>query len=698
MGIKKHWIWICIVFCSLLQCTPDEEPVQPIPEKSYKIAIMLPLTGPDKSDWNKATDWVCENLEKAGYIAGGKLEPVWYDTYNNDIETIAQEVFSDTSIKAAIGPLTSSESFRIANQFIEHSKPLLLPTATSADISSAFSGRKYIWRLVESDISQCQAQLIIAKNKGARKVALVTGDDPYGMTFYNWFGFLATEMNLEVTSIEKFDQDNFSSEEYIQRALATNPDLLVAVPRNTQQAVTMAKSWQKYNVKSELLFSDAAYLNGFIEGLGSSAEGMEGTAFAGNPATGFDIAWEQKYQQKPTLGMAQVYDAMLLLGYALELSGGEGGFSLASALMTLSDGTGASDFWDKDGIRRTLTRLKNGEHPQISGASGTLKFADDVYTDIVSSTYVHWQVYDQQFLNLSYYASSGEGRISRLAAAWQYYASKTQDFDTTFHEDLPALQEHWALIVATTRGWSNYRHQADALRVYHLLRNHGWDDDHIILCMTDDLAEDPRNKEEGKIFDAVTHENLYQGFQLDYKLSDLNAGDILNILSGNSSTKLTKVINSTQNDNILVYFIGHGDSLGLIIQNESTEYLKPEMLKTTLTGMKAQNKYRRILFCIESCYSGIFEDCNNVPSVLFITAANRFESSKSVVFDADINAWLSDQFTNEWLKLMQKNTNLSFSELYLELGKSVYGSHVSIYNADHYGNVYKNGINEFINQ
>lgn len=48
--------------------------------------------------------------------------------------------------------------------------------------------------------------------------------------------------------------------------------------------------------------------------------------------------------------------------------------------------------------------------------------------------------------------------------------------------------------------WANYRHQADAFAMYQLLRQSGYDDDHIILIIEDNLASDPKNVYPGQIF------------------------------------------------------------------------------------------------------------------------------------------------------------------------------------------------------
>ena len=47
---------------------------------------------------------------------------------------------------------------------------------------------------------------------------------------------------------------------------------------------------------------------------------------------------------------------------------------------------------------------------------------------------------------------------------------------------------NWALLIAGSNEYMNYRHQADVCHAYHVLHNHGIPDDHIIVMMYDDIA------------------------------------------------------------------------------------------------------------------------------------------------------------------------------------------------------------------
>jgi legumain len=48
---------------------------------------------------------------------------------------------------------------------------------------------------------------------------------------------------------------------------------------------------------------------------------------------------------------------------------------------------------------------------------------------------------------------------------------------------------NWALLVAGSNGWENYRHQSDVCHAYQILHNHGIPDSNIVVMMYDDIAD-----------------------------------------------------------------------------------------------------------------------------------------------------------------------------------------------------------------
>ena len=105
----------------------------------------------------------------------------------------------------------------------------------------------------------------------------------------------------------------------------------------------------------------------------------------------------------------------------------------------------------------------------------------------------------------------------------------------------------WAVLVAGSRGWDNYRHQADVCHAYQvhishnhhpltvilqLLRKHGVSEDRIIVMMYDDIAESPDNPNRGEIYNQPGGENVYANVKKDYTGDDVTAKNFLAVLQG----------------------------------------------------------------------------------------------------------------------------------------------------------------------
>ncbi|KAF0712089.1 legumain-like, partial [Aphis craccivora] len=46
----------------------------------------------------------------------------------------------------------------------------------------------------------------------------------------------------------------------------------------------------------------------------------------------------------------------------------------------------------------------------------------------------------------------------------------------------------WVVLVAVSKGWSNYRHQANICHAYQLIKSNGIPEENIITMMVDDIA------------------------------------------------------------------------------------------------------------------------------------------------------------------------------------------------------------------
>lgn len=64
---------------------------------------------------------------------------------------------------------------------------------------------------------------------------------------------------------------------------------------------------------------------------------------------------------------------------------------------------------------------------------------------------------------------------------------------------------NWAVLVAGSNSWFNYRHQADVFHAYQMLVSKGFDSSKIIVFAFDDIANNTRNPFPGKVFNKPTY-------------------------------------------------------------------------------------------------------------------------------------------------------------------------------------------------
>jgi len=216
--------------------------------------------------------------------------------------------------------------------------------------------------------------------------------------------------------------------------------------------------------------------------------------------------------------------------------------------------------------------------------------------------------------------------------------------------------ENWAVLACGSTGYINYRHQADIFQVYHTLINNGFSKDHIILFAYDDIAYDRKNPFPGEIYNRPDGPNVYSGVIIDYSFNTVTPENYISVLKGDTKNgSLQKVLNSTKDDNIFLYFSDHGINGALVFPDN--QFLYADELNQAFIYMKEKGMYKNIIYYIEACYSGsIFNELNNDLNIYAMTAASPKEKSFATfcypddyVKGREMHTCLSNEFTNNWL-------------------------------------------------
>ena len=691
---KNHtnrFLNVVLVLTSLLlacSCTKEDDGRQI--RKEYRIAIVLPLSGAEENHWERSITWALDNLNKAlAEQRQIRITAEWFDENHPDKEELFSELANREDICAIIGPLYSASAEIAATQCFRAGKALIPATVSSALIMRKHSNKGFLWCLAENDISQCEVLLTRALLKGAKSVSLLTSDDEYGTTFWDWFAFQAQELNLVIKNVEKYNAKDVTGK--LDRLLQENEEghCLICVPQTREIAAQMNECRKKQTDRYPfLLFSDVAY----IAPKDISYEGMEGIVQTHDPQSGFHIGYEVKFGELPEYGAAHFYDAITLAGLAILQSDLDPDKTINNSLRQIvGQAEEEINTSSEMGVYQAVNKLIAGIPFHPTGASGKLYFDPTVYTNVIHSVYCHWQVYGGKHLILEYNTSDNSKRTDSSAANWNWKASQMQSFNGSAPIDPDEKEDTYALIIAAASGWDNYRHQANAYAMYQLLKKNGMRDDHILLISENDVVYSTSNPFFGFIKDSENGQDLYEGVVVDYKPSALQFSDLAGVVSGEKNPNAP---HPGSKDNLFVYWAGHGDPQGPIWLNE---ILLSHQTHAFFKELSEKHCFRKLFFTMEACYSGVVgKSCEGIPGILCLTAANENETSKVSKTDGSGQLWLSNSFTDALLEQFATPQGRSICDTYLNTYKRTIGSHVSVYNDKLFGNLYHTKISEFL--
>ncbi len=687
----------------------------------YKIAVVLPLF--EFGEYNARFESIIgyattnmRNAQKYVYELGDSLvvdlKVEWYDEDSVPMDSLAQALAVREDLLLVVGPLRNGNVDIMASAFEPYGKTLIVPSGTSESIIRRYAVTKsgdraekpFLWSLCETDVSQSKALLAKAWESGASSVALLTPDDEYGQTFFEWVPFFATEMGIELTTanILQYTDDLAVNAE---KALSSGVDCVICAVNSAKDAQIVLETKAALGDKApRILFTNGA-LSEYLLQLGELAEGAEGIAPYADPSTGFQVAYEERFGQSPGGAEAQVYDALLLSGITAFIKNHYDASMDTNEIIRMITSLGDDQFpiWDELGLRSLMALMKEGlPYVKLVGASGPLRFDSEACTSLVQSTYAHWMVYNGQILTLDYMSDDGSNRTASTLAAWNWKAKMMEDIED---QDSPAQYgphgNSYALLIQGSSGWANYRHQADVLNVYQMLRRNGWDDDHIILAISDEIAGNEKNKFPGRVSTYTYGDNLYENAVIDYSIDSLSVNDIQDIMLGKSSDHLPTVLSTDDETNVLMFWSGHGCLAATHKVNGFTWGGKPGVFsesdfRSTLEQMHSQRRYRKMLLLLEPCYSrNMARQADGIPGILAIASANGNESSFADFHSFELSVWMSDRFSNNLVTTLSEKPDQTYRELYEYLYTHTLGSHVYVENSYWFGNLCKTTLGEF---
>ncbi|KAK4479233.1 hypothetical protein RD792_014744 [Penstemon davidsonii] len=243
----------------------------------------------------------------------------------------------------------------------------------------------------------------------------------------------------------------------------------------------------------------------------------------------------------------------------------------------------------------------------------------------------------------------------------------------------------WALLVAGSRDYFNYRHQADVCHAYQILKKGGLKDENIIVFMYDDIAYDSNNPRPGVIINSPNGVDVYEGVPKDYTGNNATVHNLFAVILGNRSDVIGgsgKVLNTGPKDNIFIYYTDHG-SPGMVIYLEACESgsmfegLLPENLNiyATTAASATEDSYPTYCYdnlppgydvCLGDLYSVSWMEDSEKHDLRSETLAQQFQVVKRRTGSSDVmeygNLVLAKKFLYSYMGTNKVNNNNTSTE------------------------------------
>ena len=729
------------------------------------VAVVAPLNDPImKARLERTAEWMLSSLHNAQLhdtlCIDLKLE--WYDEYGTDLKALGERLANRDDLMAVIGPFDSDNVDILAPYCQQTLKPLILPTATSETVIRRFAitstgdgQQPFLWSLTETDISLSEVMLSTYSHslyqKGYSEAfdastlsGLFAPAGTYGQTFVEWAPFQANELGFNFMVCEQYADDEsfyqrirryydeitgvFYSTLFVPQFIVTeNVEQIYQVARIRSEWWDIDPDDSDYGYETGLgydlrvVWAPVYYIcsnitDEAIQALGprgiALTTGYQGFSPYADPMSGFEMSYEARYDTKPTFAECKFYDALLLAAFGanyMEHHSEVDNLNDAIIAICTTDYFLSGYAWSETGMEIYLSALEQGQLLGFKGASGPVQFDSECYTAALNTTYVNWIINNGHIYNQTYYSSKGSAQTGKMLASWNYLVENAEEtFDNEYNKSLtpinyPALTDQYAVLVQGSNGWENYRHEADVLSIYQMLKTNGYDDDHIILVSSDDVANASENTDRGAVRTDPDGANLREGAVIDYKNADLTPADIVNILKGEKTDRTPVVLPRDAGQNVLLFWSGHGRSKATNGIDEMAwrdlptgQGMTASLLSETLQQMADHKQFRQMFVCLEPCYSAnMGKALEGIPGVLAICSAGAYEQSFADSWSNDLNVWMCDRFSRNLVGHATANPDGTYRDLYLYCAQHTLGSHVGIYNYTNFGNLYTTSPKDF---
>lgn len=379
--MKKFPVWMVLAFViglSLAACTSRA------PTKGEAIVYVAgPLSGFQANTGQTVAGGVrlmAEQLNRAGGLLGYKVRVIALDDEaDSDVavavaEQIKEAVARGDRVIGVIGHPNSGQT--AAAMGIYKDLQLVVITPTASEVALTQQGYRNFFRVNAANDLQAKAGAEYLVNKlGARKVAVLYNDDPYGIDLGKLVAEELAALGAAVpfTAQVAVEQNRFAGE--VARIKDAGVDAVYYAGYEVECPYLRADLRDAGLGGLTFMASDGCFLAATIDNSDGAAEGMYVTGFAPSPKTAVDQTWVQAYQaveyRNPDTYSINGYSAMQVLAEGVKKAGTLSANKVSDAIRQLDVKTplGAVQFQDNGDLRAAqifIFQVKDGQFVQVA--------------------------------------------------------------------------------------------------------------------------------------------------------------------------------------------------------------------------------------------------------------------------------------------------------------------------------------------
>jgi branched-chain amino acid transport system substrate-binding protein len=377
--MKHRVFWMLVVSVLFLTACAFGAPTK----GDLTVYVAGPLSGFQANTGQTVAGGVrlmAEQLNRSGGLLGYKVKVVALDDEaDSDVaasvaEQIKAAIERGDKVLGVIGHTNSGPTDAAMAIYKDLAINVITPTASEVGLTK--QGFRNFFRVnAANDVQAKIGAEYLANKLGAKKVAVLYNDDPYGVDLGKLVAGELTRLGAQVplSAQVKVEQNRFASE--VAKIKAAGVDAVYYAGYEVECPYLRADLRDAGLDKLTFMASDGCFLAATIDNSDGAAEGMYITSFAPSPKSAVDQAWTQAYQaveyRNPDTYSINGYSAMQVLAEGAKKAGALNAAKIGDAIrkLDLTTPLGKVQFQDNGDLRTPqiyIFQVKGGEFVQVA--------------------------------------------------------------------------------------------------------------------------------------------------------------------------------------------------------------------------------------------------------------------------------------------------------------------------------------------